>query len=220
MTKNELIELMQFIFKEYNTKYFGDKIPTTGFCLFHKQRTLGTYFTNEHKIGLTDYYINGMSRHDVEEIMAHEMVHAYLHVTNNEDTGAHYHHGPRFYAMAAKVNRLSNGYLHISRCTPLSCGTEPTKRNTDKVVLLVCMDYSGRYCVGRIAETKVKQFTNGWLNRWFKVVVPYVATDGSKFAHLVKSHSRFNYKWYTKNEVETNVMPYVKLLHCVNTKHN
>lgn len=212
MTKNELIELMQTIFKEYNAKFFGDKIPTTGFCLFHKQRTLGTYFTNEHKIGLTDYYINAMSRHDVEEIMAHEMVHAYLHVTNNEDTGAHYYHGPRFYSMAEKVNRLSNGYLHISRCTKLSCGTEPRKRNTDKVVLLVCKDFFGKYCVGRIAETKVKDFTNGWLNQWFKEVEAYVATDGSKFGHLVKSQSRFNYKCYAKNEVETNVMPYVRQL--------
>lgn len=214
MTKTELLQMMEEIFHDYNTKYFEGKISTPIFKLFHKQRTLGTYFTSEHAIGLTDYYINGMSRHDVEEIMAHEMVHAYLHETHNEDRGAHYHHGPRFYALANKVNYLSKGYLHISRCTKLSCGTEKTKRNTDDVTLIIAKTYDGRYVVGRIASRKLDYFMGGWLKKYYSEITPFYAIDGNRFGHLVLSQSRFNYRFYTKEALESDVLPYVRRIQC------
>ena len=214
MTKTELLEMMREIFHDYNAKYFNGVISTPKFGLFHKQRTLGTYFIYEHKIGLTDYYIDKMNRHDVEEIMAHEMVHAYLHETNNADKGAHYHHGPNFYELANKVNYLSKGYLHISRCTRISCGTAPRKRSTYDVTLLICKTYDGRYVVGRIASRKLDYFMGGWLKKYYAEITPFYAIDGSRFGHLVLSQSRFNYRTYTKEALESDVLPYVKRIQC------
>ena len=210
MTKPELLQLMTKIFDEYNKKYFYGKIRTPKFSLFHRQRTLGMYRCNTHEIFLTDYYINQMSSHDVEEIMAHEMVHAYLHETNNCDTGRNYHHGPKFYACAAKVNLKSKGYLHISRTTKLSCGTAPRKRNTDNVKLIIGKLTDGREVIGRIANDKVNYFTSGWMNRFLTNIVLCDAIDGSKFGYLKVSHRRFNYQYTTKEWLERVVYPNVK----------
>lgn len=212
MTKTELLQLMAKLFNEYNNKYFYGKIRTPKFGLFHKQRTFGTYYREEHKISLTDYYIDKWAIHDVEEIMVHEMVHAYLHETHNEDVGAHYSHGPRFYDCANRVNRQSNGYFHISRTTKLSCGTAPKKRNTDNVILIIGKTLDGRNIIGRISADKSYRFTDGWLSQYFTDMELCEAIDGSKFGYLKQSYKQFNYRYTTEESLVNDIYPNVRKL--------
>ena len=208
-------------FNEFNAKYFNGEIPMVNFTFSNTRNNLGMYFSRTHTIRITKYYKN-ITEHDVEEILIHEMVHAWQHKTNHREVGRNRSHGPRFYAKANTINNQSNGYFHISRCTTLS---EETKKGvkarvTNNHPLIVCKkNNSDTYHVGKVTEVGLADFMR-WLPRYYDSVEAFYISDdiAPLFADYVISRSRFNYKLMNKDMFEQSVVPNMQKIQVLSTR--
>ena len=208
-------------FREFNRDYFDNEIPLTGFGFLKGKSVLGVYSRGTKTIKITTYYKN-ITQHDVEEILIHEMVHAWQHATGKLDRGAHHHHGDIFYAKANQVNMKSMGKYHISRCTYLSDETiegGSIKPIDNKHALFMCKKSENDpiWYIGKVTESARMYFPN-WLGKYYtKVECIYVDKEGAKFFNdFTISRKRFNYYKVSDDIVESEIMPHIKRRYNVN----
>lgn len=200
-------------FNEFNSKYFNNEIPMVHFEFSNTRNNLGRYTKATHSIRITTYYKN-ITEHDVEEILIHEMVHAWQHSTNHEDRGAHYSHGVNFYRKADMINRMSNHKFHISRLTALSdeskSGVSLDKKGRGgKVYMLVCR--KGGVCnVGRVTQDAMVNMQT-WLWKHYDKIEAFSIKEEhcDKFKNYVVSRKSYNYHTICEEEFESNVKPYI-----------
>lgn len=208
-------------FNEFNNTYFNGQIPMVNFTFSNTRQNLGMYMRKTHTIRITRYY-KDITEHDVEEILIHEMVHAWQYKTNNVDRGAHHSHGPRFYQKANSINAQSKGYFHISRLTTLSSETkEGTKgRITNNHPLIICKkNGSDKYQIGKVTEKGLATFMN-WLPTRYDSVEAFYIEDSiaQMFADYAISRSRFNYKFMDKAVFEEKVVPHMRKIQVLSAR--
>ncbi|KAG0795207.1 hypothetical protein G6F16_001715 [Rhizopus arrhizus] len=102
------------LFSTYNQQYFDGKLDRVELCWSTKMtRCAGTctYMLGGHcVIRLSEPLLKFRSKKDLLETLLHEMIHAYLFVTQRN--GNHDGHGPEFLYEAKRINELTN--LNIS----------------------------------------------------------------------------------------------------------
>lgn len=200
-------------FNEFNATYFGGAIPMVNFTFSKTKSNLGMYYRSTHTIRITTYY-SEITSHDVEEILIHEMVHAWQHATGNIDRGAHYHHGPRFYQKAYEINAKSKGYFHISRCTKLSDEAKDGKKvrvtNNHPMIMLKQTVNSKNVMIGKVTEKSMDDGTWAWLKKKYPVMECFYIHDclADRFADFPISRSRFNYRLVDLEDYEKNIEPH------------
>lgn len=201
-------------FNEFNAKYFGNEIPMVSFTFSKTRKNLGMYYWKTRTIRITTYYPN-ITQHDVEEILIHEMVHAWQHATKNVDTGKNCHHGPKFYNKANAVNYLSGHKYHISRLTALS-------QESKSGLVSTAVDYSHPFLmckvnendelwhVGKVTESAKRSFPK-WLSNHYSVIESfYVDEAGAElFKGYITSRKRFNYHYLTNKYFDEKVRPHM-----------
>lgn len=202
-------------FNEFNAQYFNNEIPMVNFTFSNTRRNLGMYTFRTHTIRITRYYAS-ITEHDVEEILIHEMVHAWQRSTGHLDTGAHSSHGPQFYKKAYEINARSKGYFHVSRLTTLSQetknGVKARVTNNHPMIMVKEHENSTRVMVGKVTEKSMSDGSWDWLYRKYPVVEAFYIDDciADRFADCAISRSRYNYKYIEINDYEKNVKPHTK----------
>jgi hypothetical protein len=145
-----------------------------------------------------------MTQHDCEEILIHEMVHAW----QNYMGISYWNDGHRgcFVRKANEINQKSNGYFHIARLTKLEHSHYQIHRNTDYVKLLVCTKKSDdKLYVGRVLdETKFER----WLGKHYVDIKCYEAS-GKELEGFVKSIKTFHYKRMSQDKYDVTVKPFL-----------
>lgn len=211
---NITIQFLTQKFNEYNNTYFSGQIPMVNFTFSNTAHNLGLYIPQTHTIRITKFY-QSITQHDVEEILIHEMIHAWQHKTNNQDRGHHYHHGPKFYQKANSINIQSNGYFHISRCTKLS---EETKNGSFSVAkgaknpfILGRKSGDKTLYIGKVTEKALQTFPQWLVPRYYEHVEFFYIKEehASKFSHFAISRSRFNYLKFSEEEFKEKIEPYI-----------
>lgn len=200
-------------FNEFNATYFAGQIPMVSFTFSNTRNNLGMYFPKTHTIRITRYYKN-MTEHDMEEILIHEMVHAWQNKTHNNDTGRNRSHGPRFYKKANEINAMSKGYFHISRLTTLSQETKEgvkARVTNNNPFIMGKKKGSDIYYLGKVTEKALTTFPS-WLSSHYDELEYFYVDDS--IAHLFSdypiSRIRFNYHKISKNFYEEKINPYTK----------
>lgn len=191
-------------FNEFNATYFDGKLPMVHFIYNNSQKNLGQYNRSNNTIRIT-LGRPEMTEHDCEEILIHEMVHAwqnYMGLSYWRDG-----HRGSFVRKAKEINSKSNGYFHIARCGSLENGSYHIQRNTDYVKLLVCCKKGDSTLrVGRVLdETRFE----GWLGKHYDDIKCYECS-GKELEGFVKSITRFNYKTMSEDRFNESVKPYIK----------
>ena len=190
-------------FNEFNASYFDGKLPMVRFIYNHSKKNLGQYDRSNNTIRIT-LGRPEMTQHDCEEILIHEMVHAwqnYMGISYWRDG-----HRGCFIRKANEINQKSNGYFHIARCTKLENGYYQIHRNTDNVKLLVCSKNGDeRIYVGRVLdETRFER----WLGKRYDEIKCYEAS-GKELECFVKSIRTFHYKIMSSDRFDVAVKPYL-----------
>ena len=188
-------------FNEFNATYFDGKLPMVRFIYNHSKRNLGLYNREDNTIRITLGHPE-MTQHDCEEILIHEMVHAWQNYMGRSywDDG----HRGSFVRKANEINHKSNGYFHIARCTKLENSDYHICRNTDYVKLLVCTKKSDdKLYVGRVLdETRFER----WLGKYYVDIKCYEAS-GKELEGFVKSIKTFHYKTMSQDKYDVTVKP-------------
>lgn len=205
------ISLLTKKFNEYNATYFDGQIPMVNFTFSNTANNLGLYYPRTHTIRITKFY-KDITEHDVEEILIHEMIHAWQHKTNNEDRGHHYHHGPKFYQKANAINAQSNGYFHISRCTTLSQetknGSYSKAKGAKNPFIIGRKNGDSSIYVGKVTEAALQTFPQ-WLGKYYDHIEFFYVKEehAKKFADFVISRSRFNYRKFSEKDFNEKFVP-------------
>lgn len=190
-------------FNEYNTTYFNGKLPMVRFIYNNSKKNLGLYNRIDNTIRITRGHPE-MTEHDCEEVLIHEMVHAW----QNYMGPSYWNDGHRgsFIRKANEINHKSNGYFHIARCTMLENGHYEVHRNTEYMKLLVCAKKSDeKIYVGRVLdETKFER----WLGKYYDDIKCYEAS-GKELEGFVKSIRKFHYKTMSAEKFDMTVKPHL-----------
>lgn len=208
------IEYLRNKFNEYNAQYFNNEIPMVSFLIIRSKTPLGYYRNRTRTIAITSYY-SDIAEHDVEEILIHEMVHAWQHATGHCDTGKNHHHGWRFYQKAEEINIKSNHYFHISRLTSLSPETKEGGRvrisNSNPFILGRKSGDTTCY-IGKVTEKALATFPKWLVPRYYETLEFFYVDDtiAPMFADYAVSRSRFNYKTMKEEDFQAKVKPHIK----------
>lgn len=208
------IDYLKNKFKEYNAQYFNYEIPMVSFILVKSRSPLGYYRHSTRTIAITSYYTD-IAEHDVEEILIHEMVHAWQYATGNCDTGKNHHHGAKFYNKAELINIQSNHYFHISRLTQLSKETQDGGRirisNNNPFILGRKKGDTTCY-IGKVTEKALYTFPNWLVPKYYEKLEYFYVDDSiaAMFADYHISRSRFNYRKMSEEDFQTKVKPHIK----------
>ena len=188
-------------FNEYNATYFDGKLPMVRFRYNRSKRQLGEYDRTNNTICIT-LGRPEMTEHDCEEILIHEMVHAWQNYMGR----SYWNDGHRgcFIRKANEINRKSNGYFHISRCGDLENGHYQVHRNTDYVKLLVCTKKADNHIyVGRVLDESKFEWR---LGKHYEDIKCYEAS-GKELEGFVKSIKTFHYKTMIPEKFDVVVKP-------------
>ena len=211
---NITIQFLTQKFNEYNNTYFNGQIPMVSFSFSNTASNLGLYNHRTHNIRITKFYKN-ITQHDVEEILIHEMIHAWQHKTNNQDIGYRYHHGPKFYQKANSINAQSNGYFHISRCTKLSEETKSggfaVAKGAKNPFIIGSKIGDNTLYIGKVTENALQTFPNWLVPRYYdKIEFFYIKEEhASRFSDFAISRSRFNYRKFSEADFKDKFEPYI-----------
>lgn len=189
-------------FNEFNNTYFEGKLPMAKFGYLHSTRVLGICYENN----IIKMTLNRpeMTKHDFEEVLIHEMVHAWQNYMGYWDDG----HRRSFVWKAQEINSKSNGYFHIARCANLENGQSDTiiHRDTDYVKILVCRKENDKTIyVGRVVDEK--KFER-WLGKYYVDIKCYEGS-GEGLGIFIKSFKVFHYKTMTEELFNDKVKPYL-----------
>lgn len=191
-------------FNEFNATYFDGKLPMVHFTYGDTKSEYGRYNRATNTIRITRA-VPQMTEHDCEEILIHEMVHAwqnYMGLSYWRDG-----HRGSFVRKAKEINSKSNGYFHIATYTSLENGSDSIQRNTDYVKLLVCSkNGDSTFYVGRVLDETRFEI---WLGKHFDDIKCYVGS-GKELGDFVKSIKRFNYVTMSEDRFNESVKPYIK----------
>ena len=103
------IEFLKENFVVFNAKYFESILPMPTFQLMNSKNRLGCYVPEESAIRISEDHIG--THYFFQCILLHEMIHYYLHDTNQEDRTPH---GTRF---KEEVRRINNDGWNVGFCS-------------------------------------------------------------------------------------------------------
>lgn len=207
ITKDFLIEK----FNEFNDAYFNNEIEMVEFGFSKTRRRLGCYYSNLHKIEITTYFPN-ITKHDVEKILIHEMCHAYLRCTNNEDEGFRRSHGKNFYNIARRVNIASNNKYCISRLTRLSDESKMgiKQRAAKNIIILVCRSRYEKNLVhvGKVTSNAMYEMQSWLWNTYDQIEAYKVAeNNASTFSRWQTGKKIFHSYRFTEDGYNEKIKP-------------